>query len=148
MSLRVTVAAPFKASGGKRMREQAFVVALAIDRGWMSPDQAKEVVELATERGLLRHTDGELVVDFDLDAVTVPDGFAPDASIFTTEEPFEQALDALVAAGATRRETVAAINALQEELQVTADAAAIVYARREGIDVSEAAADTMQTLKG
>jgi len=50
MSLRVAVAAPFKQKGRTRIAEQAFVVSLSLDRDWMSPDQAKRLLDVATGR--------------------------------------------------------------------------------------------------
>lgn len=147
MSLRVTLAAPFKGKGRTRMREQAVVVDLAIDRNWVSPDQAKRLLELGVDRGLLERDDGEVSVAFDLDSVSVPDGFVPDDSIFQQRSPFEEILDELVAAGYDRQETVAGINTLQNELLVTADAAAVLYARREGVSVDEAAARVARSLR-
>lgn len=147
MSLRVAVAAPFKRDGRTRMREQAFVVDLAIDRNWVSPDQAKRLAELAKSRGLVEQDDGELVATFDLESVTVPDGFVPDESIFQERAPFEDVLDELVAAGHERQETVAAINRLQDDLKVTADTAAVLYARSEGLAVEQAAERTAANLR-
>lgn len=147
MSLRVAVAAPFKGNGRTRMREQAFVVDLAIDRNWVSPDQAKKLADLATSRGLVEREDGELLATFDLDSVTIPDGFVPDETIFQQRAPFEEILDVLVAEGRERQATVAGINTLQDELQVTADTAAVLYARREGLDVEDAAERTAANLR-
>lgn len=139
MSLRVAVAAPFKGNGRDRLREQAFVVDLAIDRNWVSPDQAKQLADLAKRRGLVEEVEGELVATFDLDEVSVPDGFVPDESIFAEQTPFETVVDELVAAGFDRQEAVAGINTLQDELQITADAAAVVFARGEGVAVEKTA---------
>lgn len=139
MSLRVAVAAPFKSRGVDRLPEQQFVVALSLDRDWTSPDQAKALADLGEREGLLRRVDGDLEVTFDPDDVAIPDGFALDASVFQERSPFESVLDALVADGLARQEAVAAVNELQARLGVTADAAAVVYARGRGLDVVDAA---------
>jgi hypothetical protein len=148
MSLRVAAAAPFKQKGKRRIPEQAFVVALSLDRDWMSPDQAKRVLDVATGEGLVERADGDLVADFDPDDVAIPDDFTPDASLFQERSAFERALDALVEAGYDRQETVAGVNQLQQDLGVTADAAAVVYARRRGVDVDGAAAKARTELRG
>lgn len=147
MSLRVAIAAPFKGNGKTRLREQAFVVDLAIDRNWVSPDQAKRLLELGVDRGLLRREDGEVVATVDLDSITVPDRFTPDSSIFDEQVPFEEILDTLVEAGHDRQESVAAINSLQTELLVTADTAAVLYARQEGLDVESVASRVERSLR-
>ncbi|MFC3477115.1 DUF2240 family protein [Halobacterium litoreum] len=148
MSLRVAVAAPFKQKGKQRIAEQAFVVTLSLDRDWMSPDQAKRLLDVATGEGLVAREDGELVAEFDPDGVETPEEFTPDASLFQERSAFERALDALVSDGHDRQETVAAVNELQSELGVTADAAAVVYARRRGVDVDDAAEKARAELEG
>jgi len=119
--------------------ESEFVVALSLDRDWFSPDQAKRLVDVATGRGLLRREDDDLVPTFDPDGVEIPNGFVPDEALLRDPSPFEMVLDALVSAGYEKRAAVGEINALQRELGVTAEAAAVVYARRQGVDVDEAA---------
>ena len=138
MSLRATVAAPFKQEGKARIGEHEFVVALSLDRDWLSPDQAKRVIDIATGEGLVSRDDGDLIADFDLDSVEIPEDFSPDDSVFRERSAFERAVEAVEADGHEKREVVAAVNELQRELGVTADAAAIVYARRHGVDVSDA----------
>ncbi|MFD1585381.1 DUF2240 family protein [Halorientalis brevis] len=139
MSLRTAVATPFRQQGRDRMGKSEFVVALSLDRDWFSPDQAKRLLDVAASEGLVERADGEVAVTFDLDEVTVPDGFVPDESILQERSTFERVLDAIVDAGVQKQEAVAAINSLQADLGVTVEAAAVVYARRQEIDVSELA---------
>jgi hypothetical protein len=146
MSLRRAVAAPFRQEGVDRMTESEFVVALSLDRDWFSPDQTKRLVDVATGEGLLAR-DGETVrATFDVGAVDVPDGFQPDEAILQERSVFEQVLDLLVEAGAQKQEAVAAINRLQADLAVTIEAAAVVYAHREGVDVSGVAERAIEEL--
>lgn len=146
MSLRVAAAAPFKQKGRTRVAEQAFVVALSLDRDWMSPDQAKRLLDVADGEGLVERVDGDIEAAFDPGEVEIPEGFSPDASLFQERSAFERALDALVAEGFDRQETVAAVNQLQGDLGVTADAAAVVYARRQGVEPAGAAEKAREEL--
>ena len=146
MSLRVVVAAPFKETGRDRMGEQGFVVALSLDRDWVSPDQAKRLVDIAISNGLLEREDGDLVATFQYEAVQIPEQFEPDERIFQERSVFERVLDALESAGQERQEAVASINDRQQRLGVTSDVAAVVTARAASIDVEETAADARQTL--
>ena len=146
MSLRTAVAAPFRQRGAERMGENEFVVALSLDRDWFSPDQAKRLIDVATGQGLLERNDGDVVTRFDADDVTVPAEFVPDESILRERSTFEQVLDEVVADGVEKQEAVADINRLQDELGVTVEAAAVVYARRHGLDVDGAAASALDGL--
>ena len=137
MSLRVAVAAPFIQNGTRRLKENEFVVALSLDRDWFSPDQSKRLIDVATQEGLLERGDAALEITFDPSEVTVPEEFVPDEELLRERSAFERVLDSLVAEGTEKHEAVGAINTLQQELGVTIEAAAVVYARRQGIDVSD-----------
>ncbi len=139
MSLRVAVAAPFIQNGTRRLKENEFVVALSLDRDWFSPDQAKRLIDVATGEGLLERDDDGLAVTFDPGEVTVPEAFVPDEDLLRERSAFERVLDSLVAEGMEKHEAVGAINALQGELELTIEAAAVVYARRQGIAVDDLA---------
>ncbi|NGM69124.1 DUF2240 family protein [Natronolimnobius sp. AArcel1] len=146
MSLRVAVAAPFIQNGTTRLEEGEFVVALSLDRDWFSPDQAKRLIDVATQDGLLEHDGNDLLVTFETSEVTIPDEFVPNDDILAERSAFERVLDQLVAAGAEKHEAVGAINTLQHELGITIEAAAVVYARREGLEVDDIAPVARATI--
>ncbi|ODR83452.1 hypothetical protein BG842_09005 [Haladaptatus sp. W1] len=147
MSLRIAVAAPFQQKGRERMRESEFVVSLSLDRDWFSPDQAKRLVDVASGQGLLSHEDDELIAEFDPASVEIPDDFVPDESLLQEQSTFEKVLDKVVSHGTTKQTAVAEINELQAEVAVSVEAAAVVYARRKGIDVSDEAREALADLK-
>ena len=147
MSLEAATAVPFRQRGKTRLGEGEFVVALSLELDWFTPDQAKRLVDVAAGRGLLAREDGELVAQFDPGEVSVPEDFEPDESVLREQSTFERVLDSLVADGADKREAVAAINERQRELGVTLEAAAVLYARRRGLDVSDAAERALAELR-
>ncbi|WP_324663788.1 DUF2240 family protein [Haloarcula sediminis] len=146
MSLKTAVAAPFRQRGTDRMAESEFVVALSLDRNWFSPDQAKTLVDVATSEGLLEPEGDTLAVGFDASSTTIPDGFQPGEEILQSRSTFEQVLDAVVETGVEKQTAVADINKRQSELGVTLNAAAVVYARSEGVDVGGIAAEVREEL--
>lgn len=148
MSLEVAVAIPFRQQGTDRLGEGAFVVALSLDREWFSPDQAKRLVDVAIGRGLLKKVDSDLVATFDLDAVDVPSNYTPDTDILREQSTFEQLLDRMTDAGMAKQEAVAAANETQRRLGITLEAAAVLVATREGIDVDAAARAVRAELAG
>lgn len=148
MSLEVAVAVPFRDEGTDRVAEGAFVVALSLDRDWFSPDQAKRLVDVAAGRGLIERDGNDVIARFDPAAVAVPDEFVPDESVLREGSAFERVLDSVVAAGVEKQAAVAKINDRQRELGVTLEAAAVLYARRRGVDVSEAAERVLADLRG
>ena len=144
MSLRTAVAAPFVQSGTDRLGRSDFVVALSLDRDWFSPDQAKRLLDVAEGEGLLDTEDGEVVATFDVGSVSIPEDFVPEESILRQRTTFERVLDAVVEAGAEKQAAVAAINGLQSDLGVTLEAAAVVYARRQGLAVTDHATRALE----
>jgi len=148
MSLQVAVAVPFRQQGARSLGEGEFVVALSLDREWFSPDQAKRLVDVAVGRGLLDDDEGDLQPTFDIDDVEVPEGFTPSTDILREQSTFEQLLDKMVAGGLSKQDAVAETNDTQRRLGITLEAAAVLVARRNGIDCSDIAATVQAELEG
>jgi len=139
MSLRRAVTVPFREKGSESLSTSQFVVALSLDRDWFSPEQAKRLVDVATSEGLLERSDDDLQPTFDARAVEIPDGFVPADDVLRQRSTFERALDAVVESGVEKQTAVAEINKLKADLAVTTETAAVVYARRKGVDVADLA---------
>ncbi len=137
MELRYTVAAPYRHRGTDRLTESEFVATVAMDLDWFTPDQAKRLVDLATSEGLLERDPGALVPTFDVGTVDPPEEFVPDESVLTRRSTFERLLERITDAGIDKQEAVAGVNRLQADLGVTIEAAAVVFARRRGIEVAD-----------
>jgi hypothetical protein len=146
MSLRRAVAAPFRQRGVDRMSESEFVVALSLDRDWFSPDQAKRLVDVATGERLLDRAGDEVIAAFDTTEVEIPDGFVPDESVVQERSTFERVLDRVVDAGAEKQDAVAEINRMQSDLGLSIEAAAVLYARQQGLDVTDIAARAREEI--
>ena len=148
MSLRVVVAAPFRRNGRERLSENDFIVDLSMKRRWFTPEQAQRVVDVAFSEGLVERGDTDsLVASFDPREVSIPEGFSPDESVVQRRSTFERVLDALTDAGFEKQESVAAVNRLQADLGVTVEAAAVLYARRQGLDVGPLAERALADLR-
>jgi len=148
MSLRVVVAAPFRREGRDRVTESDFIVDLSMKRRWFTPEQARRVVDVALTEGLIERGDADsLVAAFDPREVSVPEGFTPDESVLQRRSTFERVLDALTDAGHEKQEAVAAVNRLQADLGVTVEAAGVLYARRQGVDVDALADRALGELR-
>lgn len=147
MSLRRAVAAPFRQRGVEQMVESEFVVALSLDRDWFSPDQAKRLIDVAATEGLLARDDDNVSIDFDPVDVEIPEDFEPDEGILQQRTTFERILSEIVEAGVEKQTAVAEINQLQAELAISVEAAAALYARRQGVDVTDLAEQARSELR-
>jgi hypothetical protein len=139
MQLRPIVAYPFKKQGQETIAENDVVVALSMDRGWFDPEGAEACLEAAVGEGLVERVDGgdDLRVTFDYAGVDVPNDVDPDPSILESRSVFEVAVDRLVQGGLDKRDAVATINGVQDELGLTVEVAALLVARRRGAEVSD-----------
>ena len=75
MTLQITVAAPFRHTRKTGMRRNELVYYYALDRKWMSTDQAAVLLRRAEEAGLLRQENGVFTILFDPATETIPIGF-------------------------------------------------------------------------
>lgn len=139
MDLRRTVAAPFRQRGVDELGESEFVAAIAMDRRWYSPAQTKRLLDVAAGEGLLERSDDTVTPTFDVGETEIPEEFSPGEELLQDRSTFERVLQVLTDAGHEKREAVAGINQLQADLGVTIEAAAVVYARKHGEPVAEAA---------
>jgi len=139
MSLRVAVAAPFQREGPRELQESKFKVKLSLDWDWFSPDQAGWLADIGVAEGLLEREGDLLVAQFDPASVEVPEGFVPDESILQERSTFDRVLAALGREGVEKQTAVANLNRLKDDLAVTTVTAAVLDARREGVDVTDLA---------
>ena len=72
------------------MRKNELVYYYALDRKWMSTDQANQLLRRAEEDGLLALENGIFTPRFDLAAITIPIGFKPTSAIFERNDPAQE----------------------------------------------------------
>ncbi|MEI8330387.1 MAG: DUF2240 family protein [Methanomicrobiales archaeon] len=90
MTLSITIAAPFKHTRKAGMRKNELVYYYALDRKWMSTEQANQLLKRAEEVGLLGLDNGTYTPRFDLAAITIPIGFKPTSAIFERNDPAQE----------------------------------------------------------
>ena len=72
MTLRLAVAAPYKHTRKTMMRKNELIYYYALDRKWMSTEQANQLLKRAEEEGLLSLENGQYTPLFDLSGLTLP----------------------------------------------------------------------------
>jgi hypothetical protein len=98
VTIRLTIAAPFKHTRKTGMRKNELVYYYALDRKWMSTEQANILLRRAEEDGLLRQENGVFSPRFDLASIVIPIGFKPSLSIFERNDPLQNLIGRIVAA--------------------------------------------------
>jgi hypothetical protein len=72
------------------MRKNELVYYFALDRKWMSTEQANQLLRRAEEDGLVRQDNGTYSLTFDSAEVTIPIGFKPTSAIFERNDPTQE----------------------------------------------------------
>ena len=116
MTLRITIAAPFRHTRKSVMRKNELVYYYALDRKWMSTEQANLLLRRAEEDGLLGLENGIYAPRFDITSVTIPIGFKPSSGIFERNDPVQELIGRIVdTKGAPETEVVAEMNRIVRE---------------------------------
>lgn len=151
MTLTIAVAAPFIHTRKTGMRKNELVYYYALDRKWMSTDQAAALLRRAEESGLLRQENGVYSLLFDPATVTIPVGFKPTSSIFEANDPAQELIRRLMKArGMPETDVVAEMNRLIREQfggNLLPPAALVLLAKKYGVpyeDLREALATAVR----
>ena len=140
--LRDAIALLFKRKGRGELTEREFVLSASMDLRWFPPRDAQRLLQLGLDTKLLESHDGTIRPAFDVSAVEVARDFVPTAAILeaptpATEDTLLRIVDAIAAkTGASRKTAMALVNGVQERMDVEVEVAAVIAARRAGVDVS------------
>lgn len=150
MSLEIVVAAPFKQMRKDRLQKNDLIFYLALDRKWMSREQATRLIDRAVERGLLSFSDGWVAPCFDISAISLPLGYRPGSDVFQEDEPHKVLLRRIAdATGRRMTDIIAEMNQLihdrfDDHLRI--EAAAVIMARRYHVPFNDLLPQLKETL--
>jgi len=137
LTLRITVAAPFRHTRKNALRKNELVYYYALDRKWMSTDQAAVLLRRAEEAGLVRQENGLYTVLFDPAAETIPIGFRPGSAVFEANDPTQELIGRIMKARSLpETEVVAEMNRVIREQfggNLLPPAALVLLAKRYGV---------------
>lgn len=147
--LTYTVSMPFLRKGKETLKESEFVLALSIDLNWLTPEQAKNLLNLAEKSGLLKK-EGEMIHPaFDISGVNIPSGFKPEPASFDKKTLFDMVIDRIISGtGIEKRKVIALINKKQEELSkmVVIEVSALLVAIDHGLIVDDLIKEEYEAL--
>lgn len=137
MTLKTTVAAPFRHLRKAALKKSELVYYYALDRRWMSTEQAAVLLKNAEEEGLLANEAGVYSPSFDPATVTIPIGFKPTSAIFEKKDVLEEMVNRIARAQKKEEtEVVAEMNQLIKEGfdgNLMPEAAIAIIARRHNV---------------
>ena len=98
------------------MRKNELVYYYALDRKWMSTEQANLLLRRAEEDGLLGLENGIYTPRFDIAGIAIPIGFKPSSGIFERNDPVQDLIGRIVATkGTPETEVVAEMNRIVKD---------------------------------
>jgi hypothetical protein len=116
LTLQITVAAPFRHTRKTGMRKNELVYYYALDRKWMSTEQAAILLRQAEEAGLIRQENGVFTILFDPATVSIPIGFKPTSAVFETNDPSQELIGRIMKArGVPETDVIAEMNKVIRE---------------------------------
>lgn len=145
--LELCAAAFFRTIGKDVTTPDEFVMEVSLGQKWMSPSDAKALLGLLTEAGIVEVKGGFVRPAGDLSGVDVPLAYRPAADILSTKvegrvepsdpaaDPFPGLMEVAAGAGMQRREFVQECNRIQKALGIDISAAALIALRDAGVDV-------------
>lgn len=137
MTLKTTVAAPFRHLRKAALKKSELVYYLALDRKWMSTEQAALLLKTAVDDGVLVLDGGVYKPAFDPATVTIPIGFRPTSAIFEKKDAVADLVRRIAREGKREEtEVVAEMNRLIREGfdgNLLPEAAIAIIARRYNV---------------
>jgi hypothetical protein len=133
------------------MRKNELVYYYALDRKWMSTDQANQLLRRAEEEGLMSLDNGLYTPRFDLGAITIPIGFKPTSAIFERNDP-SQVLIGRIVTVTSQPETdiVAEMNRTIRDgfdNHLLPSAALVLLAKKYGVPYEDLSGVLMESVK-
>jgi len=151
VTLQTTVAAPFRHTRKTGMRKNELVYYYALDRKWMSTDQANSLLRRAEEEGLLKLENGVYSVLFDPATVSIPIGFKPSSAIFERNDPAQELIERIaLAKGVQETVIVAEMNKVIKEQfdgNLLPPAAIVLLAKRYNLPFEDHLDSLRQSVK-
>ena len=138
--LMESVAYLFQRKGKDVLSEKELILSVSMDLGWFSPDDAKQLIKVCLELKLLNRIENGLTPSFDYKSLPIPIDFNPSKNILRLEsqEPLllsiVRGIDAKTELG--RNKIMAEVNKKQDALEVEIEVAAILVAKKYGVDIS------------
>lgn len=160
------LAVVFRRFNDEAVLRDDLVKAMSLELDWTKPSRAENLIDRGLNAGHVEDREAGLAATFDVGEVDVPFGFAPSEELFepvetSTEddgdggdaEPtalLDRLLDRVAeATDRDRKRVVAAANARQDAMGglVSIEAAALLVAHAESLDVEEEAKQVLASLR-
>jgi hypothetical protein len=139
--LKRAIALLFNRKGGSQMTEKEFVFSASMDLRWFPPKDSQKLLDVALSRGVVTLDDGQVSPTFEISSMEVPLDFSPTRSILeppAKEDTFSKLLDHIMAKlDMDKKDAISRINAVQEQMEVEIEVAALLAGEELDLDMAE-----------
>jgi len=151
LTLKTAAAAPFRHLRKAALKKSELVYYYALDRKWMSTEQASALLKNAVEAGLLADEGGTYSPLFDPGTVTIPLGFKPTSAVFEKRDVFTELVNR-IARTLKKEETdvIAEMNQVIREgfdNNLLPEAAIAIVARRHNVPFDDCLEALQKSIK-
>ena len=130
----------YQRKGKDVLSQKELVLSASMDLGWFSPDDAKQLIDVCLELKLLLRTGSGLTPSFDYKSLSIPIDFTPGNNVLQLEaqEPLLLSIIRKIdeKTGLGRNKIMAEVNRKQDALEIEIEVAAILIAKKYGVDIS------------
>ena len=139
MSLEKLIAFLFQTTGKDRLTEKEIYMILSFKLGWLTPAEGKKAIQKALEKNLIKKEGEEIIPNFDYRSIDIPFEFKFDAKMLEVEEDLYSKIVARVVKSKNigEKKVREEIEELAEKNDIYKEVAALVIAKRYGLDIDD-----------
>ena len=140
--IEIALAQLFRKKGKSSLTEKEFVFAASLDLRWFTPKEAQKFLDISMESELLALEDDKVKPTFDYKSVEIPKGYAPTTELLQSAvKPkgiFLKIIDQIATEkNMPSKDIISAVNQTQDRMNIAVEVAALIVARRYGVDISQ-----------
>ncbi|KAA0006588.1 MAG: DUF2240 family protein [Thermoplasmata archaeon] len=149
MSLEKLIAFLFQTTGKDRLTEKEIYMILSFKLGWLTPAEGKKAIQKALEKNLIKKEGDEIIPNFDYRSIDIPFEFKFDAKMLEMEEDLYSKIVARVVKSKNigEKKVREEIEELAEKNDIYKEVAALVIAKRYGLDIDDLIDEAWKMVK-
>jgi len=151
--LKQVVAFLFQRSGKRILRDSEIYAALSYELGWLTPAQSVDLIKNCLDKGLLKKEGDGYTPTFEYEKIEIPLGFKIDGQM--VEVPAEKGKRNMISSvvseiavkSISKENAEKEIRRIAEKEKIIPEVAALIVARKQGIDVSRFIKEAWDVIK-
>ena len=149
MSLEKLIAFLFQTTGKDRLTEKEIYMILSFKLGWLTPAEGKKAIQKALEKNLIKKEGDEIIPNFDYRSIDIPFEFKFDSKMLEMEEDLYSKIVARVVKSKNigEKKVREEIEELAEKNDIYKEVAALVIAKRYGLDIDDLIDEAWKMVK-